>query len=220
MLIFVPYGSETSQRKIPFVTLAIIAVNFLVYLFLPGSELKKLEKEAEKLVRRADWIVLNNLAVQYPELGQEREKHEDSLVFLDVYYAGNKETLAVEPKLRNAIEEVLGAFHALKTENPYYRYAYIPAHPSLTAMVAHMFIHGGVLHILFNMLFLWVAGCVLEDSWGRVFYGLFYFLCGFAAIGAHHLMFPMSQSGCIGASGAVSEPGAQPIARIGVRRTA
>ena len=63
----------------------------------------------------------------------------------------------------------------------------------LLAIVYSMFLHGGLLHLLGNMLYLWIFGNNVEDAMGRVKYTLFYFVCGFAAAFAMAFMDPTSQ---------------------------
>ena len=48
-------------------------------------------------------------------------------------------------------------------------------------LVTYMFLHGGISHILFNMLTLWMMGVELERKWGTVFFTKFYFVCGIGA---------------------------------------
>jgi len=67
-----------------------------------------------------------------------------------------------------------------------------------------MFIHADILHIVGNMLFLYVFGDNIEDALGHVQYLLFYFACGLAATAADFLSDPYSQMVAIGASGAIS----------------
>jgi membrane associated rhomboid family serine protease len=67
-----------------------------------------------------------------------------------------------------------------------------------------MFMHGGFLHIAFNMLFLWVFGNNVEDMMGRVKYLLFYLLAGLVALYSQALINPGSTLPTIGASGAVA----------------
>ena len=64
--------------------------------------------------------------------------------------------------------------------------------------------HGGLLHLAGNMLFLWVFGNNIEDSMGRVKYVVFYLLGGLAATLAHTLVDTNSTVPSIGASGAVA----------------
>ena len=83
-------------------------------------------------------------------------------------------------------------------------YAYVPKNPRVLALVSHIFLHGGIFHLLFNMLFLWLAGVILEDMWGKALYaGLFLFF-GLAATFVSHLAHPDSVLAHIGASGAVA----------------
>jgi membrane associated rhomboid family serine protease len=67
-----------------------------------------------------------------------------------------------------------------------------------------MFLHGGLLHLGGNMMFLWIFGNNVEDSIGHVRFLLFYLLCGLAAAGAHVWLNPGSRLPMIGASGAIS----------------
>ena len=53
--------------------------------------------------------------------------------------------------------------------------------PAFLTIITSMFMHGGWLHIIFNMLFLWVFGNNVEDSMGRLRYLFFYLICGVAA---------------------------------------
>jgi membrane associated rhomboid family serine protease len=67
-----------------------------------------------------------------------------------------------------------------------------------------MFMHGGLLHIAGNMLFLWIFGNNVEDSMGRAKFVAFYLLGGLAASGAHILFDPNATTPTLGASGAVA----------------
>jgi membrane associated rhomboid family serine protease len=70
--------------------------------------------------------------------------------------------------------------------------------------VTSMFLHGGWLHLIGNMWFLWVFGNNVEDSMGHIRYVLFYLICGLAAATAQILTNPASTIPMVGASGAIS----------------
>ena len=72
--------------------------------------------------------------------------------------------------------------------------------PALTAI----FLHGGWLHLLGNMLFLWVFGDNIEDRMGSFRYLLFFLLVGILANLAHAFATPSSELPTVGASGAVA----------------
>jgi membrane associated rhomboid family serine protease len=67
-----------------------------------------------------------------------------------------------------------------------------------------MFLHGGWLHLIFNMWFLWVFGPAIEDRMGPRRYVVFYLLCGTLASIAHIVANPASTEPAIGASGAIA----------------
>lgn len=68
-------------------------------------------------------------------------------------------------------------------------------------LVTHMFLHGGFLHIAFNMYALWLFGAVLERLWGPKKFLIFYLACGLAAGVAEMLL--VNGGPAIGASGAI-----------------
>ena len=70
--------------------------------------------------------------------------------------------------------------------------------------VSSMFLHGGWLHLIGNVWFLWVFGNNVEDSMGRARYLVFYLLCGLGAAAAQTLANPASAVPMVGASGAIS----------------
>lgn len=77
----------------------------------------------------------------------------------------------------------------------------VPAH--LTIFTS-MFLHGGILHLAGNMLYLWIFGNNVEDAMGHIRFVIFYLLCGIAAVTGQVLQNPDSQIPMIGASGAIS----------------
>ncbi len=80
----------------------------------------------------------------------------------------------------------------------------IPLSASLATVAYSMFLHAGWLHILGNMLFLYIFGDNVEDRLGHGRYALFYFLCGYGAAFTHAFFNPLSRVPTLGASGAIS----------------
>lgn len=74
----------------------------------------------------------------------------------------------------------------------------------LEPMFASIFMHGGWLHLIGNMWFLWIFGDNIEDRLGHGKYLLFYILCGIGATLIHVAFHPHSKLPIIGASGAIS----------------
>ena len=80
----------------------------------------------------------------------------------------------------------------------------IGALPPPATIVTSMFMHGGLMHLVGNMLYLWIFADNIEDRLGRGRFILFYFICGIIAVFAHALPNMSSQVPMVGASGAIS----------------
>jgi len=102
-------------------------------------------------------------------------------------------------------------------ESLIYTFGLIPSHTGLLfsphgttlsqaflPMVTSMFLHGGWMHLLGNMLFLWVFGGSVEDALGHLQYLIFYFICGVGAAVVHTIFNWGSNVPTVGASGAIS----------------
>ncbi len=76
--------------------------------------------------------------------------------------------------------------------------------PVPLTILSAMFVHGGLIHLISNMLFLWIFGDNVEDRLGHLRYLLFYLVCGIAASLSHIATNFDSQIPSIGASGAVA----------------
>ena len=79
-----------------------------------------------------------------------------------------------------------------------------PTAPTWLTVLTSMFMHGSILHLAGNMLFLWIFGNNVEDSMGRGRFVAFYLLGGLAALGLQTAVGTGSQIPTIGASGAVA----------------
>ena len=78
-----------------------------------------------------------------------------------------------------------------------------PPVPASVTIVTSMFMHGGIMHVAGNMLYLWIFGNNVEDALGHVRFVIFYLICGAAAALAQALADPTSTIPMVGASGAI-----------------
>ena len=79
-----------------------------------------------------------------------------------------------------------------------------PNFSNYLTILSSMFLHGGFMHLIGNMLFLWIYGNNIEDAMGHIKFLFFYLFCGLAAALLQALVTPDSNIPMIGASGAVS----------------
>ncbi len=71
-------------------------------------------------------------------------------------------------------------------------------------LVSHQFLHGDIIHLGSNMLFLWIFGDNMEEVWGHWKFLAFYLICGLAAAGLQYVAEPYSMIPMVGASGAIA----------------
>jgi membrane associated rhomboid family serine protease len=177
----IPLRDNIPSDRFPVVTVAIIAINFFVFLFLQGPSFSLSSGQEVK----AKPIV------------------EYGAIPYRVTHSGKDCVLAVPgtPQEQPACEGTELYQEALNSSPSPEKIAQPPAY--LTIFTS-MFMHGGWLHIIFNMLFLWIFGNNIEDSMGRVRYTLFYLLGGLAAGITQVAVSPDSQTPLVGASGAIA----------------
>ncbi len=80
----------------------------------------------------------------------------------------------------------------------------VPSKPVYLSLITSVFLHEGWLHILGNMLFLWIFGNNVEDVMGHLGFIAFYLACGVFGVLAHVAVYPNSLNPLLGASGAIS----------------
>ena len=85
-----------------------------------------------------------------------------------------------------------------------YALGLVPAYFSFGTVFTSMFVHGGVAHLVGNLLFLWIFGDNVEDRLGHLRFLTFYLLCGFLAALSQLFLDPDSTVPMVGASGAIA----------------
>ena len=165
----IPVGDSVRSRSFPFVNVAIIALNVLVFVY---------ELTLSTIPDRA--------FVALPQFGVFSQL---DLFFFDwgTIPACLSDRFGFQPDVRQT---------ALTTLCDSDRVVLSP--------FASMFLHGGWLHLIGNMIFLWVFGDNVEDAMGHVRYAAFYVIGGLAATAAHVAVDPNDLTPAIGASGAIA----------------
>lgn len=214
MLIPIKHDNMTSRRW-PVVTLALIAINVAVFLFTMSA----MDQEAPELGEVKSHILI--LVALHPELKMRPEtqqlvdgfkqsrpevwKHVQDPYrdIIDPYDAKMK--MIEDPSmLQDEMDSLNAQLVKLSKTSILEQYAFVPAHPAAVSYLTANFLHGGWLHLIGNMWFLWLAGFVLEDVWGRWLYSIFYLVAGVAALQFHAWSNPGSITATLGASGAVA----------------
>ena len=82
-------------------------------------------------------------------------------------------------------------------------YGYAPWEVAIT-LVTSLFLHGGLVHLFGNIIYLWVFGGAIEEAMGHLRYFVFFVVCGVVGSLTHTLVFPHSPVPSIGASGSIA----------------
>jgi membrane associated rhomboid family serine protease len=214
MLIPIRHEGMTTRRW-PIITFALIALN--VICFIPTYS--TMQDDAQKLGEFKAHILL--MAATHPELQYAPEaqqlvenfKKHDPFTWAQAKQENRDVADAWDAKMRlqddpeqlqEELDSLTSQYQQLEATSISEQYAFIPAHPKPITYITANFLHGGWLHLVGNMWFLWLAGFVLEDAWGRPLYAIFYLIAGVAALQFHAWSNPGSTVPTLGASGAVA----------------
>jgi membrane associated rhomboid family serine protease len=214
----IPLRHENMQgRRWPVITFGIIALNVIAFLGTHWT----IERQSPELGQVKVHLLL--LAASHPEL-KIPEKVQPYLASIrktnpalwkeaanparDVFDAWDAR-IRMKPDddpnfLQDELDSLADQYAELDSASILSKYAFTPARPTFMSMITAAFLHGGWLHLIGNMWFLWLAGAVLEDTWGRAIYPAFYLLAGILAFQVHAMFNAGSFTPTIGASGAIA----------------
>jgi rhomboid family protein len=215
-MILIPLKHENMEgRRWPIVTFTLIGLNILVFLGTHWT----IQEQAPKLAEVRLHLLL--LAAEHPEL----KIPDDAQQFVAEFQKANPDgwKQAASPyrqlvdaadaryrvsddteKLQAEMDSLAQQFHDLREQSILLNYGFVPAHKKAVTYLTSIFMHTGWLHLIGNMWFLWLAGFILEENWGRAIYPVFYLLAGIVASQIHALAYPNSIVPCLGASGAIA----------------
>jgi membrane associated rhomboid family serine protease len=203
-------------RRWPVITFGLIALNALIFL---GTHWTMQQQAASEVPLREQIL---SLAATHPELqisdpdvekwvsavreanGKAWERFAQRQAALRAPMESAKEVSGLAGAQQEEMDSLVKQLKELQTDSVRQRYAFYPVHPTVTSYITASFLHAGFLHVIGNMWFLWLAGFILEDTWGRIIYPIFYLLAGAAALQVHAWTNPGSYVATLGASGAVA----------------
>jgi len=188
----IPLRDMLPSRRFPAVTVSLIVLNLLVFLYQGYLGMQAPYRE-DWTQEQAAWIV---------------ESLEPTPIFSPYYpYSTGQRILSTRPATYEIARD--DWFQA--------QFALIPGElltgqdlpptipiPVWLTLLTSMFLHGGILHVLGNMLYLWIFGDNVEDAMGPARFLLFYVSCGVVAALAQMAIDPSSSVPMVGASGAIA----------------
>ena len=206
----IPIGHEhETVRRLPWVSIVIIALNTLVFLFvaLPGANHDELVRhkavEVLEYWQQNPYLDLPEAFVKdvLPGAGQQEQLKVATEAFKNLHPAAAEGDHGLE---RRKLDTLVQSYFAAKADSPFLVWGLVPAHPTLLAVFTSMFMHAGWMHFLGNMFLFYLAGPIVEDAFGRPLFAALYLLSGIVAALAHIGAFPDSTIPLVGASGAIA----------------
>jgi membrane associated rhomboid family serine protease len=220
-MLLIPLTGKISRRNLPLVTISLILINCLVFFLFQYNDNQKYYK-SEKFyfssglaeIELASFIEYRN-STSHNATIYDKNGRIDEEEAIRQYQAMIKDKTFLQ-KVRN--EEIITPQHPEYSEwrelrNNYehqrskiisLKFGFIPSEARPITFITYMFLHGGLVHLLGNMLFLWLTGCMLEMGGGRLFCSATYLLTGLGAVSLFWIIYPQSQTPLVGASGAIA----------------
>ncbi len=203
-----PIGHEESGvRRLPWVSFAIMALCVVAFLATFGSgpdEYETIESFDDAVAYWMGHPYLDPPEEMMRIFNEGTRGEGEALVAATralIPPPEDKELIAAE---QERLDELWATAMDTVGASTFYSYGLVPAERKPVTFITHMFLHGGWLHLLGNLLIFYLAAPFIEDVWGRPLFGGFYILGGIFAAAIYVMRVPESTIPMIGASGAIS----------------
>jgi membrane associated rhomboid family serine protease len=221
-MFIIPLSGKLSWRNPPIVTLAVILINCLVWFVFQAGDTQRQYSLSEFYFNSglADIEVSRYIAYREGRLdelaestGDHEQLDEETLVrfFIEMQRDArflkkleNDEIITPSDPQYAEWKELRTVYESKRSRLTSFNYGFIPAKKSFLTSVTHMFMHGSTGHLIGNMIFLWIVGCMLEMGLGRLRYSFLYILGGLSAVWVFWLIYMNSDTPLVGASGAIA----------------
>jgi membrane associated rhomboid family serine protease len=208
-MILIPIGRDEAEiRRHAFVSYVIIALNLLVFVATESATRTSRVFEIQQ-----SWTRMGQYLMEHPYLRVPPEVAPKLNDEARAYLTKTRETLKrtggmpppfVVEREQAVLDKLAAAAYVGSQSLPQIRYGYVPADANFTDLVASMFIHAGLLHLLGNLIFFFVSGPFVEDVFGRPLFAALYITGGFAASLTYATRHPEGTIPLVGASGAIA----------------
>lgn len=217
-MLIVPVLTKSDKKKIPYICIFLITVNCLIFFFLQSKDSFLYEDaynyyEASGLAEIELKAYKDYLSEQGDPLAEtelQNGKHV-SLLLQKMFADGEFQTLLKDNKIITSKNSVFEEWRVKRTtfegkisQISSYKYGYSPRENNSAGLLTCIFFHGGFMHLLGNMVFLYLVGAILEAAIGPYFFFVLYIITGVCASALFGVVYPDEPGPLIGASGAIA----------------
>lgn len=216
-MIFPLSHANMRGRRWPIITIILIALNTVVFLGTHSAMQREIVETGqveihivllnaafpEAPLTPAASEIVQSLKVDHPEVYDELSAPNRTR-FVDLFDQRIHSKDFRESDAETQMNELCGLLKQTESTSIAWNFAFHSVHPFAWTYITATFLHGGWLHLIFNMWFLWLAGTILEDLWGRAIYPIFFLVAGALAWAVQGAVYPHSIVPALGASGAIA----------------
>lgn len=215
-VLIVPIVEGLDWRRPPPVTLALILINCLVFfLYQTGDAARERRVVESYFASSLPSLELpaysKRLSDTHPQLTREIEKAQPQWLFAQMEgdegfmrdLRGGSVVTPTHPQFAQWKVD-RARVDGLEAAISFRRFGFTPAEASLPTWFTSMFLHGDVMHLVGNMVFLFIVGVAVESALGGFWFLVLYLAAGLAGTALHLAVHPASTMPSVGASGAIS----------------
>jgi len=220
-MLIIPVSGKIGWKNPPIATLAIVVINCLVFfLFQIRDDESRMAAEQFYLNSGLAEIEIP-LFISYLEAtGRATGEHQDidemdADAIMTIHFEMEtdadflrelREGNIISPLYADYVqwEALRFTYEQYRDQSTAFSHGLRPAYAQASTFFTYMFLHGGVGHLVGNMVFLWILGCMLEIGSGRILFLVIYIASGLIAAGLYSVVYPSSTTPLVGASGAIA----------------
>lgn len=220
-MLIIPLSGKIGRKNPPIITISLILINCLIYFAFQWNDnnnyfrainyyfesgLAEIEIAHYKSYRKGDSGQKTD-----PEADRKMGREEMMRYFMEMredtrfqHALINGEIIGPDDPDYPEWKELRNNYTEQLSEVVSYEYGLKPAEASPLTYFTYMFLHGGLGHLIGNMIFLWLLGCMLEPGFGKALLLVFYIATGLISVALFQLIYSQSHVPLVGASGAIA----------------
>lgn len=207
----IPLGHEqTSVRRLPWVTFTIMGLCVAIFVLMAPGEHRSEMVSFLRLQQALSYFTLHPYLEMEPRFRSVfvNQLGEDQATLFAEHMRRAGPTPPEDPERlkdqQRRFDAYVGAYFAGIDNSALGRLGLVPARFEASDLVTYQFVHAGWLHLIFNLLMLFVVGPFVEDVWGRPIFSAFYLAAGAFAGIMFAIRYPALELPLVGASGAIA----------------
>ncbi|MFH0780595.1 MAG: rhomboid family intramembrane serine protease [Pseudomonadota bacterium] len=217
-MLVLPVSTKNDNHQAPYGCIGLVLANIFIFFFLQSGD-GAIRKQAYEYRESSGLLAIEVAAyrdylLKKGEFVPDKITEDKKIRYQLAMRMANDETYntlleknrIIDPEQANFNDwrEKRDRFEEIKNRSITDQYGYSPQRNNRVGLFTHMFLHGGIMHLVGNMVFLWLVGAFLETAIGAISFLALYLVTGICAGSLFGMIYPLSPGPLVGASGAIS----------------